>query len=107
MLSNEKAACAVCGEPLIQPVRGRPRVFCRGACRQRAAELRRWATQSAAGYAANWRATGDEATADRILEEAALIEVGKYRAALALRRADFDRRREEFAAIMRGERRRR
>ncbi|SRR6266545_142843 len=99
--------CAVCGEPLIQPVRGRRRLFCRGACRQRASVLRRWATRAAASYAESWRAIGDEATADLLLEEAALVEAGKYREALALRHADFDRRRQELAAIMRGERRRR
>lgn len=91
--------CAVCGRDLIQPVRGRPRAFCSAACRQHAHELRRWASQAAAGYAASWRAIGDEATADRILEEAALVEKGRYREVLALRRAGHDRRREELEAI--------
>jgi hypothetical protein len=94
--------CAVCGEPLIQPVRGRPRLFCRPACRQRAAELRSWASRAAASYAANWRAVGNTGMADQIEEEAALIRGGEYREALALRRAAHDREREQLAVAYRG-----
>jgi hypothetical protein len=75
----DEMSCAVCGGQLVQPARGRPRLFCSGACRQRAYELRRWATQSAPGFAADWRSIGDEATAARILEEARLIQSGNYR----------------------------
>jgi endogenous inhibitor of DNA gyrase (YacG/DUF329 family) len=97
--------CAVCGGELVQSARGRPRAFCSGACRQRAHELRRWAARAAPLFAENWRAIGDIATADRILEEAALVEAGKYREVLASRRAYFDRQREQLAAIYRGRKR--
>jgi hypothetical protein len=90
--------CAVCGEPLIQPVRGRPRLFCRPACRQAAHELRAWACRAAPLFAESWRAIGNMAVADQILEEARLVQEGRYREALALRRAAHDREREELAA---------
>jgi endogenous inhibitor of DNA gyrase (YacG/DUF329 family) len=100
-----RAACAFCGEPLAQVARGRPRRFCGGRCRQGAHELRRWASTAAAGYAETWRAIGEIATADRILEEARLVEAGKYGEVLASRRAEADRRHAELAAIYRGRRR--
>jgi hypothetical protein len=56
-------------------------------------------------FAENWRVIGNTATAERILEEARLVEVGKYREALALRRAAHDREREELAAAYRGRKR--
>jgi hypothetical protein len=94
-------ACAVCGQELVQPARGRPKRFCGGACRQQALSLRCWASTAAAGYAAQWRSLGAEATAATIEEEAALVRGGEYRAALALRRAAHDRQREELAAAYR------
>jgi endogenous inhibitor of DNA gyrase (YacG/DUF329 family) len=98
----DEMSCAVCGDPLVRAARGRPRRFCSTVHRQLAAELRSWASRAAAGYAANWRAVGNTATAERILEEAALVEAGRYREALALRQAAHDRQREELAAAYRG-----
>jgi endogenous inhibitor of DNA gyrase (YacG/DUF329 family) len=105
MTDENEMGCAVCGAPLVRAARGRPRRFCSTAHRQRAAELRQWASRAAAGYAANWRAIGNTATAKRIEEEAALVEAGHYREALALRSADHDRQREELAAAYRGRKR--
>jgi endogenous inhibitor of DNA gyrase (YacG/DUF329 family) len=96
--------CAVCGGPLVQVARGRRRIFCRQACRQQAFELRRWAREFAPVLAEDWRSIeavgmGRPGTADRILEEAALIEAGCYQQAIQLRRAALDRQHEELKRI--------
>jgi hypothetical protein len=37
---SRDGACASCGEPLIQPVTGRPRMYCGEACKKRAYRAR-------------------------------------------------------------------
>jgi hypothetical protein len=39
--NRRPAACEWCGRPIAQPETGRPRLYCRPSCRQRAYERRR------------------------------------------------------------------
>jgi len=41
MTPTDSDACPVCGGPVAQPATGRRRVYCRPACRHRAAKQRR------------------------------------------------------------------
>jgi hypothetical protein len=92
---SDETTCAVCRAPIRQALRGRPRAFCSGRCRQRALELRRWADRLAEGFARDWESLGRRDVAEQIREEAGLVRAARYREALELRRAAQERQLEQ------------